>query len=184
MPDIDPIALARLQRACRPAPAAHPASGVGCGRYEKAEGTREHLSENAIPISGNCASAAGGAFRPGDSEIYALVRSAVGFTKDDVAREELRRLETAFGRLKPIHREMVVLHAIEKRSLTKIAEHLGLTKKQAERRLAATIAAWDKEVCRVNRPSKSLWGCARKAILKSAPCVGLGMGRTRRSKQR
>lgn len=103
-------------------------------------------------------------------------------TEDDVSGVELRRLEMAFLRLKPIHREMVILHAIENRSLTEVAERLGLTKEQAERRLAGTIAAWDKEVCRVNRRSKSLWKYARNAVLKSASCVGLNRGHTHRDR--
>lgn len=66
--------------------------------------------------------------------------------------EYLRCLKQAMMRLRPAQREVFLMNRVEKLTYGEIADRLGITAKQVERRIAAALCALDRELCRVNRP--------------------------------
>ncbi len=75
--------------------------------------------------------------------------------------EELRRVERAFRRLCRKHQQMLLMAQVEKLTYLEMAERLGITVQQVERRMADTIYAWvramQKEEERDRRPWWRFW---------------------------
>lgn len=71
--------------------------------------------------------------------------------------EEVRRVERAFLRLRRKHRQMLIMARVEKLTYAEMAERLGITIKQVERRMADMIYAWDRAMEKEEEGEKRPW---------------------------
>jgi RNA polymerase sigma factor (sigma-70 family) len=69
----------------------------------------------------------------------------------------LRQLETAFRSLKPKHQRLILMRRLDGLSYAEIAERLGTSIAQVERRMAQAILALDRAMDNENRPWWRFW---------------------------
>ena len=69
-----------------------------------------------------------------------------------VKRQELRELEEAVGRLRPIDREILLLHTWEELSHAEIGVALGISVAAVDKRVSRALTRLAREVERVHRP--------------------------------
>ncbi len=71
--------------------------------------------------------------------------------------EELRRVERAFRRLRRKHQQMLLMAQMEKLTYAQMAERLGISVEQVERRMSETIYAWVRAVEKVEADERRRW---------------------------
>lgn len=64
--------------------------------------------------------------------------------EEDIDPAYLRQLETAFRSIKPKHQRLILMRRVDGLSYAEIAERLGTSVEQVERRMAQAILALDR----------------------------------------
>lgn len=77
--------------------------------------------------------------------------------EDDIDPAYLRRLETAFRSIKPKHQRLILMRRVDGLSYAVIAERLGTSVAQVERRMAQAILALDRAMDETVRPWWRFW---------------------------
>lgn len=76
---------------------------------------------------------------------------------EDLDPVRLERLEAAFHTLKPKHQRLILMARVEGLGYAQIAERLGTSIPQVERRMAKAILALDRALDEQERPWWCLW---------------------------
>ena len=76
---------------------------------------------------------------------------------DDIDPVRLERLETAFRHLKPKHQRLILMARVDGLTYAEIAERLGTSIAQVERRMARAILALDRAMDEGERPWWRFW---------------------------
>ena len=77
--------------------------------------------------------------------------------EDDIDPAYLRRLERAFRSIKPKHQRLILMRRVDGLSYAEIAERLGTSIEQVERRMAQAILALDKAMDEGEWPGWRFW---------------------------
>ncbi|MDP9421504.1 MAG: sigma-70 region 4 domain-containing protein [Pseudomonadota bacterium] len=77
--------------------------------------------------------------------------------EEDIDPAYLRQLETAFRSIKPKHQRLIQMSRVDGLSYAEIAERLGTSVKQVERRMAQAILALDRAMDEFRRPWWRFW---------------------------
>jgi len=77
----------------------------------------------------------------GDMDMLGVSSDEAGPDRTVIAREELRRLQTALDKLPPRCREAIVLRQVEGLSQRQIASRMGISEKTVERHLSIGVRA-------------------------------------------
>ena len=77
--------------------------------------------------------------------------------EEDIDPAYLRHLETAFRSIKPKHQRLILMRRVDGLSYAEIADRLGTSVRQVERRMAQAILALDRAMDEVRRPWWRFW---------------------------
>jgi RNA polymerase sigma-70 factor (ECF subfamily) len=77
--------------------------------------------------------------------------------EEDIDPAYLRQLESAFRSLKPKHQRLILMRRVDGLSYAEIAEQLGTSVAQVERRMAQAILALDRAMDDEERPWWRFW---------------------------
>jgi RNA polymerase sigma factor (sigma-70 family) len=76
---------------------------------------------------------------------------------EDIDPAYLRQLERAFRSIKPKHQRLILMRRVDGLSYAEIAERLGTSVEQVERRMAQAILALDRAMDEAERPWWRFW---------------------------
>lgn len=76
---------------------------------------------------------------------------------EDIDPLHFEQLDRAFIRLRPKHQEMILLARVDGLTYAEIAERLGITMGEVERRMAGAIYSLDRALERQERPWWRFW---------------------------
>ena len=77
--------------------------------------------------------------------------------EEDIDPAYLRQLERAFRSIKPKHQKLIHMRQLDGLSYAEIAERLGTSVEQVERRMARAIYALDRAMDEGQRPWWRFW---------------------------
>lgn len=77
--------------------------------------------------------------------------------EEDIDPAYLRQLQKAFRSIKPKHQRLIHMRRLHGLSYAEIAERLGTSVEQVERRMAQAILALDRAMDEVQRPWWRFW---------------------------